>query len=431
MFYLSLFLPGWSDQKSRVVVMAASYDVVIIGAGPAGSTAARGTASAGLSTLLLEKRQEIGAPVRCAEAVGYSSLSRFVEPDPKWIARVIDGVRLVAPDGGFVDIVSPGNGFVLERKIFDRHLAELAAAAGAEVRVKSRATGLVFCDGRVSGVCVRSGRAEETIEARLVIAADGVESQVGRWAGLETGCTLSGIDICAQYLLSGVKLERPEYCYFYFGRDIAPGGYAWAFPKGEDTANVGLGIRPNPRRPVGETAKYFLDRFVSKVFPEAVPVSFVIGAVPTDGKHMRLSGPGIMVAGDAAHQTDPLTGGGIANAMIAGKLAAEAALKAFQKGDFSRASLSAYDRKWHKKLGKRVKHLVRLRDEIVLFQDETYNKLVNMMGRGGRSSLIEIFRAAFANKPSLLIDIGKLLFYGWFGREGDLIEGFSSQKKGR
>jgi digeranylgeranylglycerophospholipid reductase len=408
--------------------MAMSYDVVIIGAGPAGATAARETARAGLSTLLLEKRQEIGAPVRCAEAVGYGSLSRFIEPNPKWIARVIDGARLVAPDGGFVDIVSPNNGFVLERKIFDRHLAELAAATGAEVRVKSRATGLVFHDNKVSGVCVRSGRAEETIGARLVIAADGVESQAGRWAGLETGCTLSGIDVCAQYLLSGVKLERPEYCYFYFGRDIAPAGYAWAFPKNGDTANVGLGIRPDPKRSVGETAKYFLDRFVSKVFPEAVPVSLVIGAVPRDGKRMKLSGPGIMVAGDAAHQTDPLTCAGITNAMTAGKLAAEAALKAFKKGDFSKASLSFYDRKWHKKLGKRVKHLDRLRNEIALFQDETYNKLVDMMGRGGRSSLFEIFRVAFASKPSLFIDIGKLLLYGWFGKEGDLVDGFSSQK---
>jgi digeranylgeranylglycerophospholipid reductase len=408
--------------------MGARYDVVIIGAGPAGAIAARETAGAGLSTLLLEKRQEIGTPVRCGEGVGYAALSQFIEPDPRWIARVIDGVRLTAPDGGFVDIVSPHNGLVLERKIFDRHLAECAAAAGAEVRVKSRATGLILNDGRVSGVYVKSGGSEEKIEARVVIAADGVESQVGRWAGLETGCKLSGIDVCAQYLLSGVRLEKPEYCHFYFGRDIAPGGYAWAFPKSGNTANVGLGIRPEPKQVEKQTAKYFLDRFVNKVFPGVVPVSLIMGAVPLDGKRMKLSGAGIMVVGDAAHQTDPLTGGGITNAMTAGKLAAETAITAFRKGDFSRAFLSSYDHRWHRKLGKRVKHLVRLRNELVIFQDEKYNKLVDMMGRGGRSSLLEIFRIAFRSKPSLLIDIGKLFLYGWFGGEGDLLDGFGAQK---
>jgi digeranylgeranylglycerophospholipid reductase len=401
--------------------MSAEYNVVIIGAGPAGATAAYETAMAGLSTLLLEKRQEIGTPVRCAEGVGSRSLSQFVAPDPRWIARVIDGVRLIAPDGGFVDIASPHNGLVLERKIFDRFLAERAAHAGAEIRVKSRATGLVFQDQTVSGVRVKSLGSEEAIAAHVVIAADGVESQVGRWAGLETGCNLLSMDVCAQYLLSGVKLEKPEYCHFYFGKDIAPGGYAWAFPKNGDTANVGLGIRPDPkvRRP---TARYFLDQFVGKVFPGAVPVSLVVGAVPLEGKRIRLSGSGIMVIGDAAHQNDPLTGGGITNGMLAGKLAAETAVRAFKKGDFSAASLFFYDRRWHKEVGRGVKHLVRLRNEGVLFNDETFNKLAHMMSQGGVGSLLAIFRTAFANKPSLLVDIGKLLLYGWFGRESDSLD---------
>ncbi len=397
--------------------MGRKYDVVVVGAGPAGSIAAQDTAKAGLSTLLIEKRQEIGTPGRCAEGVAQKTLSQFIEPDPRWISREIDGTRLTAPDGGFVDIVSPGEGLVLERSIFDRHLAELAAAAGADVRVKSCVTGLLFHGEAISGVKVKSFGAVEEIEARIVIAADGVESQVGRWAGMETGFNPGDTDICAQYLMSGVRLERPDYCHFYFGTDIAPGGYAWAFPKRGDMANVGLGIRPDPRRPAEQTAKYFLDRFVGRVFPHAVPLSFVIGAVPTDGKKVELSGNGILVAGDAAHQTNPLTGGGIKNAMTAGRLAAETTVETFAKGDFSRSALSSYDNKWYKTMGKRFKHLVRIRDQIMHFNDQTFNSLAGSMGSKGRSSLLELFRTALADKPSLLLDIGQLVLYGWLGEK--------------
>jgi len=107
------------------------YDVIIAGAGPAGSIAARETARAGLSTLLIEKRPEPGAPVRCAEGLGRATLETFVTPEPAWISRVINGARLVAPDGGYVDMTSDGDGYILERKIFDRRLVELAAEAGA------------------------------------------------------------------------------------------------------------------------------------------------------------------------------------------------------------------------------------------------------------------------------------------------------------
>src|SRR5512141_2996625 len=123
--------------------MKPAYDVIVIGAGPAGSIAARTTAQAGLSTLLIEKRQEIGSPVRCAEAVGRETVKTFIPLDPRWIAAEIDTFSVSNSQGDCVVMPPEERTLVLERKIFDRELAHSAADAGAEVMVKTRATGLV------------------------------------------------------------------------------------------------------------------------------------------------------------------------------------------------------------------------------------------------------------------------------------------------
>ena len=136
--------------------MKSEYDVIIVGAGPAGSLAARTAAENGLEALLIEKRQEIGDPVRCAEGIGKAELKKFVQPDPKWISADLKMSRIFSPDGTMIELSEKmsGNevGYVLERKIFDRELAKLAAKAGAEVQVKTQATGLIIENGFVCGI---------------------------------------------------------------------------------------------------------------------------------------------------------------------------------------------------------------------------------------------------------------------------------------
>src|SRR5512136_1573431 len=128
------------------------YDVVVIGAGPAGSIAARTCAQVGLRVLMLEKRQEIGSPVRCGEAVGRGTLEKFIPLDPKWIAAEIDTFSVSNPQGDTVVMPPLEHTLILERKIFDRELAFSAAQAGADVVVKARATGLIKNERRVEGV---------------------------------------------------------------------------------------------------------------------------------------------------------------------------------------------------------------------------------------------------------------------------------------
>ena len=160
--------------------MRDEYDVIVVGAGPGGSIAAR-TAAEECDVLLVEKRQEIGSPVRCAECVEKRTLSMYIQPDKKWIATEINGVRFIAPDGTTLTVSAEALGiegvlgYVLERKIFDRELAKDAARAGAHVMVRTRATGLIVENGTVKGVKLNRLGEDFEVRSQVVIGADGVE----------------------------------------------------------------------------------------------------------------------------------------------------------------------------------------------------------------------------------------------------------------
>ena len=347
--------------------MKDEYDVIVVGAGPGGSIAAR-TAAEGCDVLLIEKRQEIGSPVRCGEAVYKRDLLKFKQPDKKWIAGEVKCARIYAPDGTMIELSGEAIGiegafyYVVERKIFDRELAKDAARAGAHVMVRTRATGIIEQDGMVKGVKINRLGEEFEVRSKIVIGADGVESQVGRWAGINTTLKLTEIGSCAQYLMTNV--DKPEDTVdIYFG-SAAPGGWAWAFPKGNRTANIGLGMGASSlklKRPID-----YLNEFVSKNFPGGQPLELVMGGLPVSGELKTIVSSGLMLVGDAAHHCDPLTGGGIINAMAGGRIAGEVASKAVSQNDGSIKALKEYETRWRNSYGKIYKHSYKIRDTSVL-----------------------------------------------------------------
>src|SRR5687768_11389052 len=218
-------------------------DVLIVGSEPAGLVAAREVAARdpGLDVLLVERDRAIGAPVRCGEGVGSKGVAEFLDPlGAPWVSRRITRVIFWAPDGTEVRVAEGDVGFVLDRTRFEPALAAEAGRLGAELRVGTEVTGLVR-DGDGWLAAVRGPAGDETIHARVVIGADGVESMVGRWAGLDTRVPSRDMESCAQYVVSNIAFD-PDAIYLHFGDQVAPGGYAWVFPKGVGVANVGLGI---------------------------------------------------------------------------------------------------------------------------------------------------------------------------------------------
>jgi len=353
---------------------------VVVGAGPAGSMTAKAAAEAGLKVVMLEKRQEIGDPVRCAEGVSKASLKKLADPDPAWISAEVKGARIRAPDGTEIviseDRAGAEVGYVLERKVFDRALAQKAAEAGAEVMVKTRALGLLWEEDVPAGVYAQFVGERFKIEAPLVIGADGVESKVGRWAGIDTALKPKDIETCAQFLVQDEEIDE-DYCEFCLGNQIAPGGYVWSFPKGRGIANVGIGVlgsKADPGMPMR-----LLREFMKARFPDGKVLEVVVGGVPVSGPIERTVADGIILVGDAARQSDPITGGGIINAMNAGVMAGEIAADLVPKGELDMGSLQVYEKRWRETIGKHISRNFAVKEFFVDLTDDDLNQLIHSL----------------------------------------------------
>jgi digeranylgeranylglycerophospholipid reductase len=388
--------------------MQLEYDVLVVGAGPGGSVAAKYAAKSGCDTLLIEKRQEIGTPVRCGEGIAKRWLDDVgIEPSKKWIAAEVDGARIISPNGTIltVDESRAGNecGYVIHRDVFDLSLAQQAAAAGAEVMVKTAATSILKEDGKIVGVRAKSMGKEFEIRAKVVIGADGFESQIGRWAGLNTNLKPKDVDSCYQYTLVGVDIDR-RYTDFFIG-SIAPGGYIWMFPKGDDIANVGIGVQMSKIKSPGE-AKMYLDRFIEKhpEFRKGRPIMEVAGGVSISAPLERTTLPGLMLVGDAARMIDPVTGGGIYNACVAGRIAGEVAGQAVAENDVSQSMMDRYEQGWRAKMEEHLYRNYLMKEKITNMDDETFDKLVHAMTTVDmqRMTTLEILRAIQKKYPELV-----------------------------
>ncbi len=379
-------------------------DVLIVGAGPAGSIAALEARRSApeLAVVLLERDRAVGAPVRCAEGVGDAGLREFATPEgADWAARKITRVIIIAPDDTEVKVAERDVGWILDRTRFDAFLAARAAAAGAEVLVGTEATGMArAADGRWHVRAAGRGR-EEIYRARIVIGADGVEAMVGRWAGLDTRVPARDMESCAQYVLQGIDFD-PDAIYLQFGDRVAPGGYAWIFPKGVGVANVGLGMVA--LKSDGRNAREYLDAWVARRYPRGARTGYTVGGVIVHTTIKRTFTDGVLIAGDAAHMINPLSGGGIVNAMKAGRLAAQTAAAAIRASDTSAPRLAAYHQAWMDLLGEDHLKYYRIKQALEDLDDEFFNGLARTVNRipQGKRTLGRIFAHALVRHPQLI-----------------------------
>ncbi|MFH1942912.1 MAG: NAD(P)/FAD-dependent oxidoreductase [bacterium] len=390
--------------------MKEKYDIVVVGGGPAGSWTAKHAAEGGASVLLLEKDREIGMPVRCAEGVSEIALKSFVKVKDRWIAQTIKGARLFAPDGTAVEPNVGGYGFILHRKLFDADLAAMAAESGAEIMTKAYVYGLMIERGTVAGVKVRHLAKDYEIRSAIVVGADGIESRVGRLAGIDTRTPPEDMDTCVQMTLTGIDID-PEYIEIHFGRQVAPGGFLWIFPKGPKAANVGLGISGAFSK--NKKAIVFLQEFIRKRFPTASVLTMVAGGVPTAPTLKTIVADGLMLVGDAAHQVNPLSGGGIGNALIAGRIAGKVAAEAVRTGDVSAERLSEYPRDWHKAEGKNNERAYRIKKVVTKLSDEDLNKIAEILVDipPAKRTLFRIMETALFKHPKLILEAAKIFKY--------------------
>jgi len=357
-------------------------DVLVIGAGPAGSMTAKWAAKSGANVLLLEKRQEVGSPVRCGEGMSKDWLPEVGITPGRWVNLEVEGARIYSPSEKVFEINEKhaGNevGYVVERSEFDKQLAIDAGNAGAELMLKCAATELLKEKGQVVGAKVKQFGESFEIRAPVTIGADGFESQVGRWAGIPTNIAMRDMDTCLQYRMTNVDSDV-RYCDFYLGK-VAPGGYVWVFPKAEGLANVGIGVQVSQVKNMAD-AKSYLDRWIEHHpgYAKGKKIDMVGGGVSISAPLKQTVGDGIMLVGDAARMIDPLTGGGIANGCIAGKICGEVAARAAHDGTPTKEFFQAYEHGWRARLEEKLYRNWLAKEKLVTLKDETFDKVIDVL----------------------------------------------------
>ena len=329
------------------MIIMMETDVLVIGAGPAGSAAAKHAALGGASVILIDKKSEIGTPKRCAEGIYDHGLKWLeIEPNPQWAVQRINGGAIIAPDKTRLTLdetVLPEKGYVIERKVFDKYMAMDAARAGAKIMVKTLAKSIMKdedSDGSFYVIdCEHMGEIIE-IKARIVIAADGPESRVAKAFGINSTKKPQQMMSGVQYEMVGVDCERMDLVELHLGA-FANGGYAWIFPKGDDIANVGIAISSASKRPAIDYLNEFIESYPPLKNAKAVELN--VGGDPIGGLIGQICSDNLLVCGDAAGQVDPITGGGIILGMLGGKTAGQVAARAIRDKDYSAERLKEYE----------------------------------------------------------------------------------------
>ncbi len=346
------------------------FDVVVVGAGPAGSAAARFSSEGGARTLLVEKRRVVGVPFECGEFLPSPAMLGEIMPGVEDIEGLFDipadcrsrrtsKMAVISPSGKRYELGFEGMSIFRER--YDQHLARLAQKAGAKMLTGTLVKGLT-----ADGVETDAG----PVRARVVIGADGPHSTVRRGAGLPAPKLLCP---CLQYTVPGDFSDTVE---MYFGR-VAPGGYAWVVPK-RGAANIGLGMPPGPR---DVTLRARLDRFAAGLGVRARPAIETAGTVPASGPLTVTAKGNVLLCGDAAGQVMASNGGGIPIAVVCGRAAGRAAA-AFVKG---RGPLLDYEERWRAELGEVLSnslHVKKLSDWW-MWSDTLVALAMRLIGMGG------------------------------------------------
>jgi len=352
-------------------------DVLVVGAGPAGSMTAKTVAELGLDVIFIEEHETPGTPVFCGEGLSINGIKNAgLEPVAPYVCQQITTARVVAPNGKTVDLhATDWTGYTLDRSEFDKALAENAVKAGAKLMTKVSATGVIKEGEQIVGVkAIKDGK-EIEFRAKVVIGADGHWSIIRRSAGLAN--YFDDWVTCAQYKLSGLDLGDSSINEFWMGTKYAPGGYAWVFPKSKTVANVGIGVRDRHTKPAVEYLKDFVAN--DPRFRNAKIEMTNGGICPVSGTLDRIVMDGLILTGDSAGQLIPMTGAGIHCSIQSGKMAGRTAVAAIKEGNVSEERLSAYRVEFDEYWGRRIIEAGKVLNMLDKFSDEDLDVLAEVI----------------------------------------------------
>jgi digeranylgeranylglycerophospholipid reductase len=370
------------------------YDVVVVGAGPAGSMAAKSAAKAGACVLIIEEHATIGLPVQCAGLISTRTYEGCELPETL-SKHAIRGAHIHAPGGRVLGVDGKRTmAYVIDRGELDRAMTLEALKSGAASLVKTRFTGLRRKEGQLFVKAISHGEPIE-IQTSVLIGADGVQSAVGRLVGLNR---VQSVLTCAQAEVY-TDIVDPDFVELYVGRDVAPGFFAWAIPTQWGTVRIGLCS--------SERSIELLNSLIERISPRSATslVRFSAGAIPIGPPACTVT-DGILIVGDAAGQVKPTSGGGIYPGTQCAKIAGAIAAQAVKQGDTSKNALMAYDKLWRSEVGRELFTGLRIRDGLDKLSDDELDYVIGALD--DEQMLDIISRYGDMDHPSIVLR--KLLF---------------------
>ena len=358
---------------------AEGFDVVIVGAGPAGGLAAQRIARKGYEVAVVEEHREVGEPIQCGGLVT-PRVFDYVRCR-ETILGEIHGAEIFSPKGHRLRIDGhETEAVVVDRAMFDRAILTEAIRAGAHTFLGAQAQGAIHADGGVEVVIDHDGR-RETVRGKILIGCDGVRSNVAKWFHiLRPKKILPGFEV----ELAGVRGD-PGFVKLFVGNAVAPGFFGWIIPSG-DTARVGLCVSEG--NAYAYLTKMLEHPAVAQYTKGAQPILYIVGGIPI-GFPRRTYADNVMIVGDAACQAKATSGGGIFTSLHCADLAAATALEALEKGDYSARMMHRYHRAWTRSIGKELRKDLAIHESFERLTDPQFEELFDIFDDPDVLRLIE------------------------------------------
>ena len=327
------------------------YDVAIVGGGPIGSFIGKEIASLGYDVVIFEEHSEIGNPSHCS---GLFSTNIFNMVGKIGILHPAKKAVIYAPDGSKLRIGDDKvRGYVVDRVRFDRELAKMAGAKGAEIHLKERVKKVKYPN-------ISTSKGE--YKAKIIVGADGINSIVRKEMEIDAPKILGAAQIVAHSHLDADTVE------IFIGSSIAPGFFAWRIPLFDDLAKIGLASY--------KSSWLYLKKLMKKL--KVQPLSISGGGIPINTVE-RTYGKGTLIVGDAAGQVKATSGGGVYPGLMCAKCAIKAIKDALELGDYSENVLRGYETCWRNGIGKELKYASYLHRLYTKFRDDEFNKIIKIL----------------------------------------------------
>jgi len=375
-----------------------NYDVLVIGAGPAGLSAAYSAARAGANVAVLEKSKEIGYPIHTSGGSWIDELKKLNIPD-RFMYPIREGFFISKGAQAVFEYEQPPSCILDVRGLY-QYLAEMAAQEGAHIFVNTSVVEPVFQDNKLRGLSTRSVGRTRTFHAPLIIDASGAASVMARKLGLTSGFQRVGVG--AEYDLFAPNWPRGR-AVFLLGSRFAPSGYAWMFPHQENRLRLGVGlIRPDS----SEDPKQYLDHILSaRIFngelSQISRLEYHTGVIPSEPYLKRTATDGLLVVGDAGGLISTMLGEGIRFAIDIGRMAGQVASEAVRVRRFDQKFLSQFERDWQKKYKQVFQLGAWINRRIARYSDEQWDRAVRLLSSFSPQMVATLLKGDFHAKNLL------------------------------